>query len=160
MTRCSIFVYDFYSMILHAKKQYDNISILLNFVGFYPNMKFWCGSRGRSPWKLMEVIHLQCSSTLKMTRFSMFCSYLYSMMLHANGCNTIAFQYYSNRNDNSWFSIHKCGVNICLIDLCFPSTHEAKVSFQSMLTLNTVLVNFLMLFNFCCILWILLNHRN
>ena len=40
MTRCSIFVYDFYSMILHAKKkkqtnkqtnkkQYDNISILL-----------------------------------------------------------------------------------------------------------------------------------
>ena len=33
MTRCSIFVYEFYSMILRAKKkkqkQYDNISILL-----------------------------------------------------------------------------------------------------------------------------------
>ena len=26
MTRCSIFIYDFYSMILHAKKQYNNIT--------------------------------------------------------------------------------------------------------------------------------------
>ena len=77
----------------------------------------------------MEVIHLQCSSTLKMTRFLMFCPYLYSMMLHANGCNTIAFQYYSNRNDTSWFSTHKCGVYISLIDLSLPSTHEAKVRF-------------------------------
>ena len=28
---------------------------------------------GRSPRKLMEFIHLQCSSTLKMTRCSTFC---------------------------------------------------------------------------------------
>ena len=62
----------------------------------------------------------------------------------------IAFQYYSNRNDTSRFSIHKCGVYICLImiDLCLPYTHEAKVGFKSLLTSNTVLVNVLLLFNF------------
>ena len=140
------------------KKQYDNISIRLklkwNFVALYPKIKFWWGFRGRSPRKLMAFIHLQCSSTLKMTRFSMFWPCLYSMILHANWCNMIAFQYYSNRNDTSWFSIHKCGVYICLIDLCLPYTHEAKVRFKSLLTSNTVLVNVLLLFNFCCILWI------
>ena len=63
MTRCSIFMYDFFYMISHAK----NISIFTqierNFVAFYPKMV---------GVQLMEFIHLQCSSTLKMTRFQCF----------------------------------------------------------------------------------------
>ena len=53
--------------------------------GFLSKNQVLVGVQGAKPRKLViEFIHLQCSSTLKMTRFSMFCLCLYSMMLHAN----------------------------------------------------------------------------
>ena len=73
MTRCSIFMYDFFSMISHAK----NISIftkiemeLLDFLSKTEVLVEVQGAKPPPPPKLMEFIHLQCSSTLKMTRFA------------------------------------------------------------------------------------------
>ena len=82
-------LFDYYSMILHAKKKKKNTKkkkkntkkksntitfqytqIEMEFRGFLSKSEVMVGVFGRSPRKLMEFMHLQCSSTLKMTRCS------------------------------------------------------------------------------------------
>ena len=105
-------------------------------------------------------------SALKIILSSISCLWF---LLHDFTCKTIAFQYYSSRSRNGtfWFSIHKWGTYIVLIDLCSPYyTHQVlpvlpETKVQLLLTPNTIQINgYFLLFNFCCILWISLNRRN
>ena len=117
------------------------------------------GVRGRSPRKLMEFIHIQCSSTLKMTRCSMFwlCFILhdvkYKLMQYDSISILLKKKWYFMVFYPQMWRLHLPDLSLLS---CLPNTIEAKVGFQSLLTSNTILVigYFLLLFNFCCILCI------
>ena len=111
MTRCSFFVYDCFSMILHANNNKKTNPNTITFQ-YYSNRNgtSWLSIQ---KWSTGGVEFMQIQ--LQITRCSMF----FLCFILNDWCNTIAFHYYSNRNDTSWFHTHKCGVFICLIYLCY-----------------------------------------
>ena len=128
------------------KKQYDNISILLKtemeLRGFLSKNEVLVGVRGRSPRKLMEFMHLQCSSMLKMTQCSMFCL---CFILHNVKCKLMQYDSISLLLKQKWYFMvfYPQMWRFSLPDLsllrCLPYTHEAKVRLQPLLTSNTIL---------------------